>query len=893
MSQKLRAACIFGLLVTIFVAARLGVFAPADQALLGMRFGAADRGPSGEIVFVEIDAQSLADVGVWPWPRSVHGALLDRLMEAGARDVVFDVDFSAASSEGEDAAFAAALDRAGGYTYLAAFRQWSGENIVWSYPLVRFAQLAMPALVNVEADRGGQLRTVPAALHYGGETIPSIALALGQPAQAQPPAIEIDFSIDLQQIDRISAIDLLRGNIDPGRLLDKQVVIGASAIELRDFFTVPRFGIIPGPLAQIAAAETVKADRSLFRLYLVPAAIMTVLLGLMALWRGTAWPPQRQAAIAIGVALLVEAVAWLALREWAITFLSVPIHAALLSLVGVAFLDERAARYRQHQRVKAQRALMQQILSQVVTDSFDGIVVIDEHDTIIAASDAAGHIVGYAGSLAGVSMRAVLPGELLDWLERDGEGAHECACQIGPARRVLEVVATRSKVPDPDDSMAHREVLCVTFQDITEKRRQAEQLSYLASHDALTGALSRYALEQHISAQLAAGAAVTTVLVRMDRLRNVSATLGHDVADSVLCELHERLETLLGTPVGRLESDLFAFTWPHLLSGPELEAELDGLGKALDEPYQLDEHVVVLGARFGISSTLTASGGAAELLQQAEIALRSPVGAGATVYAAADGENMRARQALDIALRRALRDGEFFLVYQPQIDLTSGAMVGVEALVRWKNGALGTVSPAEFIPLAEETGLIVALGDWVLRAACREAAGWDWNGRLSVNVSAVQFKLADVVQLVEEATQQSGFPVERLDIEITESLYLGNDDTIIVTLKRLQAMGVKVAIDDFGTGYSSLSYLAQLPADKIKVDQSFVRSLPDPSSQTIVETIVTMAQRLELTVIAEGVETAEHRDYLRALGCEVGQGYLFSRPVGAGELGLAPLPIAV
>ncbi len=896
MSQKLRAVCIFGLLAALLLVARLGVFLPADQALLSVRFSAADRAPSGEIVFVEVDASSLARVGIWPWPRSVHASLLDKLMEAGASEVVFDVDFSAASSEKEDASFSAALERAGGYAYLASFRQLSGGYIVWSYPLARFAQFASAVLVNVEADQGGLLRMVPAAQTYAGQIIPSVALVLGHPTHDQPDTIQLDFSIDISKVERISAIDIINGRVDPARIADKQIVVGASAIELRDFFTVPRFGIVPGPLVQIIAAETVKADRSLNRLYLLPACILAFLFGLFALWRGASWSPQRLGLVAAAVAVATEAVAMVALAKWAITFDSVPIHASLAGLVAVAFLDERAARFRQHQRVKAQRASMQQILSQVVTDSFDGIIVINEQGVVVAASDAAAAILGEEGMLTGRSMDAVLPNELVDWLASNASGAHECICQVGLSIRILDVVATRSNVPDAEGSGADREVLCLTFQDITEKRRQAEQLTYLASHDGLTGALSRYALETHIAAQLTQGADVTTVMVRMDRLRNVSATLGHDVADSVLCEVHERLEARLGLPIGRLGSDLFAFSWARQLDDAALASEIGRLGAALEEPYELDDHTVVLGAWFGVSSTRTASAQASELLQQAEIALRSATTertAIYAIYAAADGDKVRARQALDIAMRRALHEGEFFLVYQPQIELASGAMSGVEALVRWKSAEFGMVSPADFIPLAEETGLIITLGEWVMRQALAEAASWNWNGRLSVNVSAVQFKLADIVGLVEEATRLSGFPASRLDLEITESLYVGNDSTIIVALERLQAMGVKIAIDDFGTGYSSLSYLSKLPADKLKVDQSFVRSLPDPGSQTIVETIITMAHRLDLAVIAEGVETAEQRDYLHGLGCAVGQGYLFSRPASAEQLGLTALAIAV
>ena len=860
------------------------MFVPAEQAIAGMRFSVTDRAPSGDIVFVEIDASSLAAVGIWPWPRSVHGNLLDKLMDAGADEVVFDVDFSAASNEKEDAAFAEALDRAGGYAFLAAFRQLSGTQIVWSHPLALFARYASVVLVNVEANASGQLSRVPAALNYDGTIIPSIALTLGRPAQQQPQTIELDFGIDLSQIHRVSAIDVINEQVDPALLSGKQIVVGASALELRDFFPVARFGIIPGPMAQIAAAETVKAGRALHGLDLVPGGIIGALLALIVLLRGAAWSPHRHAVMAFAMALSVELCAWFALREWAITFSTLPIHATLASFVTVAFLDERGVRYRQHQRVRAQRAVMQQMLSQVVTDSFDGILVINQHGIIVAASDAAGAILGRPGSLLDRPLSTVMPNELLEWIEQGLVGVHECACRIGQSQRIIETVATRSMVPDPEGAAADREVLCITFKDITEKRQQAEQLSYLASHDALTGALSRYALEEQIGGQLLASGQATTVLVRMERLRSVSATLGHDFADSVLCEVQERLESTMGAGVGRLGTDLFAFNLPRLLSQSELEAELGRISAILEAPYELDDHAVVLGVRYGVSSTRTAPPEAPQLLQQAEIALRSATQGGNNIalYASADGEKMRARQALDIAMRRALRLQEFYLLYQPQIDLASGAMVGVEALVRWRDADLGMVPPADFIPLAEETGLIISLGEWVLREACREAAQWNWSGRLSVNVSAVQFKLADIVGLVEDATRQSGFPADRLDIEITESLYAGNDTVILAALERLQAIGCKIAIDDFGTGYSSLSYLSRFPIDVLKIDRSFVSDISrDASDAAIVASIITLAHNLKMSVIAEGVETAEQLDYLRRHGCDEMQGYYFSRPLAA------------
>jgi EAL domain-containing protein (putative c-di-GMP-specific phosphodiesterase class I) len=312
--------------------------------------------------------------------------------------------------------------------------------------------------------------------------------------------------------------------------------------------------------------------------------------------------------------------------------------------------------------------------------------------------------------------------------------------------------------------------------------------------------------------------------------------------------------------------------------------------KAIQSPFHIDKHTVILDVHMGVTTSCISRVDGAGLLRHADIALTQTPGEPGrqfSMFALELEADIKARQTLDLALRRALRENEFYLLFQPQIDLVTHEVIGVEALVRWKNGAMGTVSPADFIPLAEETGLIVALGEWVLQDACKQIAACDWQGRLSVNVSAVQFELSDVVAMVAKALTASGLDPRRLDLEITESLFVGNNSSIHQTLDALRTMGIGVAMDDFGTGYSSLSYLARLPIDKLKIDQSFVRALPQPDSLAIVETIIALAHRLKKTIIAEGIETEEQRLILTNLDCEVGQGYLFNKPVPLVELGIS------
>ncbi len=264
---------------------------------------------------------------------------------------------------------------------------------------------------------------------------------------------------------------------------------------------------------------------------------------------------------------------------------------------------------------------------------------------------------------------------------------------------------------------------------------------------------------------------------------------------------------------------------------------------------------------------------------------RTASGKGYASFSPEMDENLRARQELETAMQQAMERGEISLMFQPQAALEDGSIIGVEALMRWMHPELGAVPPDRFIPVAEETGKIVELGRWILEAACREVATWPGQLRLSVNVSPIQFELVDVVAEVKEALTRSGFPAHRLDIEITEGIFMSNARPVIDALEKLRAIGIGIALDDFGTGYSSLGYLGRLPVDKIKIDQSFVKRLPgDQQAGVIIRAVMMLSEALDKIVIAEGIETADQAWMLKMMGCKVGQGYHFGRPKTATEM---------
>ena len=432
-----------------------------------------------------------------------------------------------------------------------------------------------------------------------------------------------------------------------------------------------------------------------------------------------------------------------------------------------------------------------------------------------------------------------------------------------------------------------------TFEDVTERRRAETRISFLARHDELTGLPNRVrfreSLDQALS-QLGRGHGFAVLSVNLDHFKFINETLGHPVGDRVLRAAAERLQACMRETdiVARVGGDEFAVVQSGV-ARPDDAAELASrIVSALGLPFDIDEHRVMTGASLGIAVAGSDGTSAETLLKHADLALQRAKLDGRGAYRCFEPDmdaRMQARRALEQDLRQAVVNDEFELFYQPLISLETGRISGFEALIRWWHPTRGMVSPAEFIPVVEETGLIVPIGEWVIRRACLEAATWPLGLKVAVNVSPLQFKSPRLLPSVTEALAESGLSASRLELEITESVLLTENSDSLSTLRQLHDLGAHIAMDDFGTGYSSLSYLRSFPFDKIKIDQSFVRDLDTRrDSRAIVRAIISLGSSLGMRVLAEGVETAEQLALLRAEGCDEVQGYFFSRPRPRQEL---------
>ncbi len=426
----------------------------------------------------------------------------------------------------------------------------------------------------------------------------------------------------------------------------------------------------------------------------------------------------------------------------------------------------------------------------------------------------------------------------------------------------------------------------LALMDITERKRAEARLAFMAQHDALTGLPNRNLLRQHmdeIMLHTRRGAEKIAVLVLgIDNFKSVNDTLGHGIGDKLLRGVGKRLRSMLREEdtLARLNSDEFAIVQSGLTRPEDAVLLARRLLEAIGDPFLLDGHSVVIGASIGIAMAPGDGDESEKLLKHADMALsRAKNDARGTFSFFEAGMDARAqsRRKIEIDLRDAIQNDVLRPYYQPLIDLASGRITGFEALVRWPHPERGMISPAEFIPVAEETGLINGLGGLMLRRACLDAALWPGDVRVAVNLSPLQFRVGNLLSVVMDALRQSGLPAKRLELEITETLLLEKSSQVLATLHALRSLGVRISMDDFGTGYSSLSYLRSFPFDKIKIDQSFVRDLgSNRDAQAIVRSIISLGIGLGVTITAEGVETEAELSCLRAEGCHEGQGYLFS-----------------
>ncbi len=545
-------------------------------------------------------------------------------------------------------------------------------------------------------------------------------------------------------------------------------------------------------------------------------------------------------------------------------------------LLTLAFMGLRmtlAARERQRRD--------QERLRELASLALEGLAVCDD-GLITMANQSLERLSGRKGAdLAGESLLALLPGLVLDRLPEQEERDAELITADGQS---VPVRVLRKEV-----FLGHKRQIVVAVRDQRERLRTEARMRTLAFTDALTGLPNRArvgdVIEHHAAALRDRGRPFAVLMINLDRFKLVNDTLGHGSGDALLRMVAARLHAAIGQEdvVARLGGDEFAVLQINTGEATNSQRLAGRIVEVLNHPFLLDGQIVNVGASVGVALAPTNGSDPDELLRNADLAMHQAKAEGKAtfrLFEPALAERVEARRVLEGDMRRALEDDSFEIYYQPLVDSLTSLVTGAEALVRWHHPTRGLVSPAEFIPLAEETGLIAQLGEWVLRTACREAMSWPGSIKLAVNLSPIQFRNDHLPELVQAVLATTGLPASRLELEITEGVMLHDEQRTLSMLSKLRKAGLGIAMDDFGTGYASLSYLRRFPFSKIKVDRSFVSQLPaDAESAAIVRAILNMAACLGMATTVEGVETAEQYAFVASERCGQIQGYYVSRPL--------------
>jgi diguanylate cyclase (GGDEF)-like protein len=431
----------------------------------------------------------------------------------------------------------------------------------------------------------------------------------------------------------------------------------------------------------------------------------------------------------------------------------------------------------------------------------------------------------------------------------------------------------------------------VILEDVTESKRAQERITHLAKYDDLTGLANRNQFRERINGMLAAMHKrknhVAIHLIDLDRFKTINDTLGHPIGDKLLKEVASRLKTVIrpGDMITRFGGDEFVVLQIGTERYQDAKWLAERLARTLKDPFDIDGHRIDIGASIGIAMAPMDGVDADQLLKKADMALYAAKNGGGgdhRFFALEMEEAAQERRALELDLREALTSEQFDLYFQPLVDLRSGRVTTCEALMRWRHPRRGMVPPSIFIPIAEETGLIITLGEWALQRACYEAAKWPKSVKVAVNLSPVQFRDRGLALQVVSALAKSGLPAQRLELEVTERLLLEDSDGTLTVMEQLKNLGVSISLDDFGTGYSSLNYLRKFPFQKIKIDQSFIAGLGEErDAQAIIGAVAGLGASLDKTVVAEGIETEEQLKQVKMHGCHEGQGHFFGEPMPA------------
>ncbi|MDA8096138.1 MAG: EAL domain-containing protein [Clostridia bacterium] len=651
--------------------------------------------------------------------------------------------------------------------------------------------------------------------------------------------------------------------------------------------------VLEGDGYTVAEAEDGQQALSIFKRFqpdlVLMDCVMPVMNGLSACAQMQAFPGGNRTPVIMITGLSDDNAVDDAFNAGATDYITKPIHWAVLR--------NRVRRLMRARQTEASLDKVEALARSIISRAHDGIITVDTYGVVKSFNPACERIFGYApGDVIGQNINVLLP----DFHDKDGFIVSQLIGEDEVCGVSSEVVGRRndgSAVPIEftfSDFCVHRQCfVTLILRDITERKRYEETIWHQAFHDNLTGLANRMLFKDRLALAMAHAKrnnnGLAVLFLDLDRFKLINDTLGHDIGDQLLNQVGIRLRNCVreDDTVARMGGDEFTLLLPEIMKAEHAARIAQKVVEAVRQPLKIGEHELYISTSIGIVLFPDDGQDAETLLKNADTAMYRAKENGRNhyeLYASSMNAKASERLLLENSMRRALERREFVVHYQPKINVKSGGITGMEALVRWQHPKLGLVLPGEFIPLAEESGLIVPIGEWVLKTACAQNKAWQDSGfpsiRVAVNLSARQFQLQNLVEVVSRVLKTTGLDPTCLELEITESIAMQNAEHTVSVLNQLNEMGIQLSIDDFGTGYSSLSYLRRFPINKLKIDRSFVAEIgTDSHNGAIASAVIVLGRSLNMGVIAEGVEREEQLNFLKDHDCFEMQGFLFGKPM--------------
>ncbi len=882
----------------------MGVNEVVFSSLSDLRFQLLSRPASGNIALIKIDAPSIKEIGVWPWPRRYHAKLIDKLRAAGVTDIAFDVDFSSPSSPAEDKALAAALKRVGGSTILPAFKQIvrkgpKGTQVYNSLPYSSFQKHSWAATVNVWPDSTGTVREYGFGARIKGQFYPSMGALLAGVYETQRRSFSVDFGIKPSTIPTFSYIDIVNGKIGPSQLKGKKVIVGGTAVELGDRFLVPTHGLITGPVLQILASESISQNRAMQTTGLpitLAGLILIIVIGFVTQW---SFGPRPRAVALVTVAFAIEAAALLVQAVAPImidTSMWIMAIGVLLVLATIEEVDLN----------KLLATIAERRFQTIAHSLNDGVICTDRDGRITFWNAGAESLFGFGSrEVTGKSIEELIS------LEVQRGKAEPRRLDVS---RLSELVHTKTHTQEfiglrKDDTSFPLEACLsqwndgeglnygITVRDITARKQEEERIRLLAEHDTLTGLYNRnhfnIVFDTSIEQARLNGGRLAVLIIDLDDFKDVNDTLGHPAGDAMLRKIGEVLGNAApGHILSRMGGDEFSILIQNLDSDNEANSVAETILHALNStPFWIDGHKLSASASIGISIYPEDGTDTETLLANADLALYRAKEARVSDFSRYSEQirhELVARVSLENELAKAIENHEFEVYYQPQADLLSGRIVGAEALIRWNHPLRGLIAPEYFMKAVNNGKLSEPVGNWVMETAIKQGRTWELAGfdvRVGINISPWQFKSDDLPSRLAKLLDRWRLSPSLVELELTEDILIEDDQHANRVIEQIRGMGVNIALDDFGTGYASLIYLKRFPLDRLKIDRSFVQDMTtDADDAAIVRAIVDLCRAMRLSVIAEGIEDQETIGLLQDIQCAEGQGYYYGRPMPASQL---------